>query len=319
MQSRWYIIIMIGSVLGIFLPLVIWLNSQQELDSELVDVANLYLLAGFIVEGIILFFISNLIQTKRDLRTDRKEHTNDINKIFIRMTHAVIRDRRNGLKIVCPTKDIDPKKLALTGLFLEEKINDYVEIEHLDLYADYYFFDFAIEHLKKYKDTYKYWKNTEKLLEEFNKRKLFKNIIDELIESKMSKSFPDFEKHHGENENFYDPFVIADVVIALWQKQQEELHTLGIRTKYGKPCIITEFGTRPQIGSTDESKLDLEKYKELLKSIVTDKSLKQDYVQEIELDTEIRDELYKFTQKLEPLVKQLKANKLLEGNCDGCP
>ena len=177
-----------------------------------------------------------------------------------------------------------------------------------------------MEHLKhkKYKDIYQHLEQTEKSLDKFSKKKSFDNIINEKIKLQMKEFFPNFDKYSHGIDYTYDPFVIIDLILALWSRQIEDISMLTIKKHGEKYCIITKHGTRPQMISTIESKLDLEKYKELLKSITTDKSFKKIFEDEIKEYQEIQSELDNFTSKLKLLIRKLSVEKLLEGKCDGC-
>lgn len=71
------------------------------------------------------------------------------------------------------------------------------------------------------------------------------------------------------------------------------------------------------LGSKD--KIDLKQFDKFIDFILQNQEIRKIHNEELELDTKIRNELNEFTKKLQTIVKQLKANKLLEGKCDGCP
>lgn len=331
MRTLWYILIMIGSVGGIFAPLTIWLNIQTTLDQKLVDSLNLYLLAGFITEGIILFFFSDLIQKKRDLRTDRKEHTKDLNQIYLRLTDISFTEEKKELVLTFPK---DYKQFNNFDNLEQIFDRDYdphmnrISRQYLYMYEDYYYFDYALEHLKhkSYKNIYEHWEKSNNIINEYNKSPKFIDKLEEKIKIKMQENFPDFKEatHLQYDDHFYKPRTILDVILDTIKYQTEEQEPnfeFLIIDRFGSGvwCICSkDYSISAQIGSIDKGKLDLEKYKQMLKSIIEDTEIKQ----MLELDSKKRLELFaeleKFSKELAVLIKKLKAGSILEGKCEGC-
>jgi len=256
----------------------------------------------------------------------KRKHTEDLNKIYLRLCKAVMRHSHKDWKIVLPIEYREFSNLGAELEYMQLRNNnpwqtEYVEIEFHNHYKAYDYLPDALKHLehKTYKEINQHWVKTEKLLEEFNKRPKFDQKLHETIESKMKESFPDFQKGYGENfESAYDPYVISDVVTNLWFVERTKFGFLEIREKYGTPSIITKYGTRPQLSSVDKNKLDLDKYKKLLDSLVTNDSLKEMYFDESKAHTEIFNELKMFQEKLSKMVRNHKY-KVIDGKCDSCP
>lgn len=218
MKKKNLIILVSIPIITLLLPLV-WINYQSNVDPEFQPPQYLesYLLAGFIIAEIILTVSSWFLQDKSNVRGDLKEHTKEINKIFIRMTEAVIREREKGLTITLPTKEgMDAHALHKKDLltFIPEEYHHRIGVKYLKLDDDYYFFEFAMEHLKKYKDIYKHWEKTEKLIDEFNLRERIIPTIEKTVNEKINDFFPDFQKHWGESDtpNFYEPQTITSAI-----------------------------------------------------------------------------------------------------------
>ena len=258
---------------------------------------------------------------------EQKEHMIDLMNIYKRICKAVIRDeRRNEYEIVFPKqfKEFTSFDAEITNkefIKSEHWQTDYVSQEYIHNYRDYDYFEDAIKHLEdeSYKETYAHLTKTKKLLDEFNKRPKFESKLYETIESKMKVSFPDFKKGtDGDFQNSYDPRVILDVVTNLWFVDRVRFDFLEIRDKYGYPSIITEYGTRAQVSSSDKNKLDLDKYKKLLESLVLDESLKKMMTDETHAFIEIINELDNFQKKLTIIIRNHK-HKILRGKCDSCP
>lgn len=257
---------------------------------------------------------------------EQKDHTIDLMNIYKRLCQTRILQDRSGYQIVLPKKYKEFASIESEIAYLEFKQSDhwqtdYVSLEYHNHYRDYDYLEDALKHLehKSYKETYRHWTKTKKMLDEFNKRPKFHSKLHETIDSKMKESFPAFQKGYGENfESAYDPYVISDVVTNLWFVERVRFDFLEIRDKYGKPSIITQYGTRPQLSSLDKNKLDLDKYKKLLESIVTDSSLKQMLLDEDNTFSKIFTELEIFQKKLLTMIKNHK-HKIINGKCDSCP
>jgi len=198
MKTEWYVIIMAISATGIFLPLV-WLNYQSELISP-PPFLEAYLIAGFIMEGIILFIIGDMRQKKRDIRNDRKAHTKDLNQVYLRMTDVGIREEQKNLVLTFPrtfdegTKYSDERIRKMVRGEYDSSIEQ-TSIKNLKYNEDYQFFDFAVEHLKEkqYKHIYKHWREANDLLENHNNesKKFFQDLAD-VIKQKMKEQYPEF-------------------------------------------------------------------------------------------------------------------------------
>ena len=257
---------------------------------------------------------------------EKKDHTQDILNVYKRLSQAEIRPDRHDFVIVVPKKYFEFSSLGAKISYMDTKLNtpwqtDYVSLEYLDQYKDYEYFDDAIKHLehKTYKTIHEAWIETKKLLTEFNKKEKAHSKLLKAVDIKMQEFFPEFEKGLGEHfQSAYEPYVIVDVITNLWFVDRVRFDFLEIRDKYGKYTIISTHGTRPQLISTDENKLDLEKYKKLLKSLVTDTSLKQMYLDEGISFKKILDNLTTFEKELLTMIKNHKHKPLL-GKCDSCP
>lgn len=176
MRLLWYVLIMIGSAIGIFAPLI-WLNMQEKIDQKLIDSLNLYLLAGFIVEGIILFFVSEITQKKRDLQERRERHTKDLYEVYKRIADVGTIEENKKLFLAFP-RNYEKRDIREMDMdYVRERILNYdphdyyISEKYLDMHNDYEYFEYAIEHLKhqKYKNIYKHWEKAKQLLDEYNK------------------------------------------------------------------------------------------------------------------------------------------------------
>ena len=285
-----------------------------------------YLLAGFITAEIILNMINWLMQDKNNVRSELKEHTKEINKIFIRMTESYIRMGKEGLAITLPRENsISNSSLMRAGLNPQpDGYYDRVDIKYVELHPDiYYFYEFALKHLEtiKYKNIFKHWKKTEELLKEFNSRpeKIIPRIGKE-VNKKIDDFFPNFQEHWGESKSpdFYEPQSITSMIKILLDYPTENYHRFFIKQRNEMNIVASKYDqTVYFLGSKD--KIKLEQFTKFIDSIRHDKEITKINREESELDSKIRNELGQFTEKLKPLVKQLKANKLLDGKCDGCP
>ena len=314
----------------IFLPPIILLYfpdvAGQKIENVTpLDLMTLFYTIAFVWVTSTAFILTDLTQSKRSLRDDRKNHIRDIYKMFRIISQVSIKQENKQFILSFRKKYINYKTMSDDELLT--RVDDNYEddigipINYIDNYEEFEYFDMAIKHLKhkKYKDIYQHWENTKKLLEELNEKKLSEDVINEKIKSQMKEFFPDFNKYSYEYDNTYDPVVIMDMILALWRKQSENLSMLVIKKHGEKYCIITKHGTRSQMIATNETKLDVEKYKEFLKSIIIDESLKETHQEEITIYNKIISELSNFSSKLESLIKKLKTTNNLKGKCDSCP
>lgn len=290
------------------------------------DHVEIYLLAGFITVEIILNMINWILQDKNNVRNDLKDHTKDINKVFIKMTESYIREGRDGLAITLPREDRNENSNWQIMQDMQnprsDGYHDRVDIKYVHLHSDLYYFEYAEEHLKKgYKDIYKHWKETKKLIQEFNSRpKRIRRTIEDMVNEKIIEFFPNFQKYWGEsdNPNFYEPQTITSIIKSFLDYPEAVRDSFVIKQRNEMNVIVSKFDfTMYFLGSKD--KIDLEQFNRFINSILDDPNILKMHKEETELDTKIRNELSQFTEKLKVSVKPLKANKLLEGRCDGCP
>lgn len=241
------------------------------------------------------------------------------------MTESYIREGNEGLAITLPRENsISNSSLMRAGLNPQpDGYHDRVDIKYVHLHNIYYFYEFALKHLEagKYKDIFKHWGKTEKLLKEFNSRphRIISSIEKE-VNKKMNDFFPNFQEHWGESTSpdFYEPQAITYVIKTFLDYPDEDYHRFFIKQRDEMNIVTSKYDrTIYFLGSKD--KIELEQFTKFIDSIRCDKEIVKLYKEEIELQSEIINELSEFTEKLQPLVKQLKANKLLEGDCDGCP
>jgi hypothetical protein len=215
MHIAWYVVIMVGSVLGIFVPLTIWLNAQAQLDQKLVDSLNLYLLAGFIVEGIVLFFVGDIMQKKRDLQTEKKEHTRDlVQRIYNLLTDIFVREDYRTHKLAFQVyRDPDRYHTRKLNLDLLETDNA-VDLMPVDRLPKPYF-EWGMKHLEKYPNIIKPWKEANSALDEYNLvNEKIRKTLDDMIKNQMVQSFPSFVYFEptSHSENIYYPKKMRDKV-----------------------------------------------------------------------------------------------------------
>ncbi len=323
-MNLWRILITLGII--IIIPVLIYsYQGNINLDDFWTQVA---VGAVLIIPIIAVWGIKPLLermQTRPKLQ-EQKEHTVDLMNIYKRLCKTGIREDRDGFQIVLPKKykefsNIESEIIDMQYHQSTYWEKNYVSLEYRDHYSDYEYLEDALKHLtsKPYKETYNHWTKTKSLLDEFNKRSKFRSKLYETIESKMKEMFPDFKKGYGEViESCFDPYVIGDVVTNLWFVERVRFDFLEIRDKYGYPSIITKYGTRPQLSSSNKDKLNLDKYKKLLESLVTNNSLKQMLIDENHAFSEIHTELETFQEKLRLIIKNHK-HKIISGNCESCP
>jgi len=201
--------------------------------------------------------------------------------------------------------------------------HDRVDIKYVKLHPNiYYFYEFALKHLesRKYNDIFKHWKKTEKLLDEFNSRpqRIIPRIEQE-VNKKINDFFPNFQKHwEGSDYDFYEPKVITSTIKTFLDYPDAHRTRFFIKQRNEMNIIVSKYDeSLYHLGSKNE--IELEQFFNLINSIMDNQEILKLCKEESELDSKIRNELNEFTKKLQPIVKQLMANKLLEGKCDGCP
>ncbi|MDE1829272.1 MAG: hypothetical protein KGI25_03005, partial [Thaumarchaeota archaeon] len=199
--------------------------------------------------------------------------------------------------------------------------------QSLELYEDYYYFDYAIEHLKhkKYRDIYEHWKKADEIIEEFNKTTKFADKLAETIKTKISIEFPEFTTKKNIEDfdgNFYDLGLIFDFISDVMknEKPDDYINFLKIgRSNDGIYSICTKrlkfYG---QLTSKDENKIDLDRYKQVIKSIIQDTGVQKSLESDTKKRHDLISEQQKFSMGLEGLIKKLKAGSLIEGKCEGC-
>ena len=317
---------MVGSILGLFTPLTIWLQGQEELDSKFVDLLNLYLLAGFIAEGVVLFFLSNIIQDRRDVRNDRKDHTKDLYEIYKRIAEVGFTEEKDKLTRTYPSELTDHNYTSLEKIFEDSNPFPRISEKYLYLYNEYEYFDFAIEHLKhkKYKNIFQCWEKSNKLIDEYNDSPKFMEYLLKKIRKSMSESFPQFEEKKGSMfpDQFYKIKSVTDYIMNKIEYIQdypaETIFNDLIIDRLGseQSCICAKGSSiQSQLASTNKTNLDLEKYKKILELIMKDKKFRDLLDTNNKKRLEIIEEQEQFKKELQSLITRLKAGELIEGTC----
>ena len=204
------------------------------------------------------------------------------------------------------------------GVTLETLHED--QLKYKSVY-DYY--ESAIEHLKdkKYKHVYEHWDKTKTMLDELNSKTSIEEKLEDRIEEKMKKCFPDFENNNL-NSKHYNTSNIRQFIMDYFKYAD---HSPDYDLKFLKYDKLNKYKEiylgwkhdAVHIGS--DSDIDFEEYKRLITEIINDDSLKNFYYEYGSKHDNISTELNCFKDELEKIVKDLKIRPLIKGKCSGCP
>lgn len=326
-MNRWlFLMVVIGSTIAIITPLSFLTDKDTQ------PIVGNYLFAGLIVEGIVIFMIQQTMDSKKHLQDRRQLHTEDLNHIYLRLTDVGFTEEQKNLALDFPEHYNQFNKFDnLEAIFDDTQHNplgNRTSQKYFYLSEDYYYFDYAIEHLKhkNYKNIYRHWEKANNIIDEFNNSPKFIDKLEETMKTKIRIAFPEFKEiknsiHDGKGD-FYSSNVILNFILNVLKNregQEINLDFLIIHREEDEYSICTHslrfYG---QLSSTDEKKIDLDKYKLTIISIIQDKEVQQLLTLEIKKRLELFDELQELSKEISVLIKKLKAGSILEGKCEAC-
>ena len=312
----------IGTVIIAVIFVVVISTNEDKIDT--------YLLGAFIAAEIILFLFNQLFQNRRSSRNEKKEHAQNICKVYklltvVRIEQDTQRPWKHFLKF---SKGYTPIVVPSTGEVIEyEELGKPLHEDELKYCSDYDYYATALKHLehRKYKHIYSHWKKTKNLLDKLNGKTSVEERLQGVIKEKMNHSFPTLQSAASgiEASDNYSVDHIIQFIMIYFRNQDLANHalaSLAYGESDGTKFLYSQW--RPKdfhIIMRSDGNLDSEIYTKLVKEMLDDTSLKDFYNEFADEHTNITKELSDFRNKLDELVNDLKISVPLEGKCKGCP
>ena len=311
-----YSFLLVTSIIHQISTLFVWALEQNVLT----------LILGIIVVIIAVWKYKS--KNKLELRSDKKQHTRDIQKIYHMVAQIGIRES-NGKFIFTFPPNYRP---SVDYDYLEQSINGNLDLssepideKYLRQCEDYKYYDNALKHLKhwKYKNIYKHWKTMNDLCNNLNKKLLFRTKLEDVINKKMQEQLPEISYGYMSKPNYCYPNSIYDFIYTSFTKYEnsftapslELVNVTGQNEKWIRPTGCS--GAHLVVDGANYT--CFERYIKIYKDILDDFNLRNYLNDEWNIIQKINPEQEKFTEKLEDLAKRLDTGEMIKGKCNGCP
>ena len=310
-----YSFLLVTSIIHQISTLFVWALEQNVLA----------LILGVIVAIIAVWKYKS--KNKLELRSDKKQHTQDIQKIYHMVAQIGIRES-NGKFIFTFPPNYRP---GVDYDYLEQSINGNLDLssepideKYLHQREDYKHYDNALKHLKhrKYSDIYKHWKKMRNLCKDLNKKPLFRTKLEDVINKKMQEQLPEINHGYAPKPNYcHLEYIYNFIYTSFIQFEHISISSLELVNITGQnEKVIRQTGyleIHLVIDGTNNT--CFERYKKICNDIVDDNNLRNYLNDEWKIIQQIDSEKEKFTEKLEDLAKSLDTGEMIKGKCTGCP
>ena len=267
-------------------------------------------------------------KNKLELRSDKKQHTQDIQKIYHMVAQIGIRESNEKFIFTFPPN----YRPSVDYDYLEQSINGNLDLssEPIDekyLYQceDYKHYDNALKHLKhrKYSDIYKHWKTMNDLCDNLNKKPLFRTKLKDVINKKMQEQLPEIHYGYMSKPNYCYPNSIYDFIYNSFTKYENSSDAPSLElvniTGQNEKVIRAIDCSKIHIIIDGTNNTYFERYKKIYNDVLNDSNLRNYRNNELNIRQKINPEQEKFTEKIKDLAKRLDTGEVIKGKCNGCP